>query len=179
MTNTVKHYQWIKGEKLGQNVYDTGESFSDGERTYIKLSDGSTLNMDLFEEYLSFIYEGEPVQLQSLNDTPSVPLRVNKPVEYKMSEEIIVPALPAIHPIEAILQTSKKKKVAMEVKIVAEIPPAELMKVLSETHENGEEEIKKYLECNAIDSSEVLRQVAAQIWLSIHTNKRNRNQNPE
>jgi hypothetical protein len=174
MANTFKHYQWIKGEKLGQSVYEMGESFSDGERTYVKLSDGSTLNADLFDEFLSFIYEGEPVQLQPLNDVVETPLNrvepIRNPVEYRMPEEQI---LPAPSPIEAILSTSKKKKTTMDVKIVADIPPVELMKVLSETHENGEEEIKRYLERNAIDANEVLRQVASQIWLGMHTKKRN------
>ena len=175
----LKHYKWIKGEKTGTVSKTDGNVITDDNISYLEFTDGSVINLELIGEYIQYVGEfpepkKEEPKVELLVDTPSIPLTLadgpnnfNYPDVAKIEES----------PISLLLSSSKKKKVTIDVSIVVQCPPYELMKVLADSHDDGEIEVKKYLERNAIDPSDVMKQVADQIWLAAYkpakTNKRN------
>jgi hypothetical protein len=176
----LKHYKWIKGEKTGSISKTDGNVITDGDISYLEFIDGSVINLELIGEYIQFVGEfpepkKEEPRVELLVDTPSIPLTLadspNNNYVYPDAAKITE------SPISLLLSSSKKKKVTIDVSIVVQCPPYELMKVLADSHDDGEIEVKKFLEQNAIDPSDVMKQVADQIWLAAYkpakTNKRN------
>ncbi len=84
-------------------------------------------------------------------------------------------AEPPLSLIAKLLTDSKKNKVTISMELTVEVPGTDLMKVLSESYEDGEEQILQYLSDN-IDTANIKKDVAMQIWQqSFNYKKRQRN----
>jgi len=171
----LKHYKWIKGEKAGNVSKTNGNVITDGDVSYLEFVDGSVINLELIGEYIQYVGEfpeakKEEPKVELLIDTPGIPLEQTDSAGPAKKEE---------SPISLLLSTSKKKKVTIDVSIVVQCPPYELMKVLADSHDDGEAEVKRFLEWNAIDPSDVMKQVADQIWLAAYKPSKKQKQDEE
>ena len=87
----------------------------------------------------------------------------------------VAAAEPPLSLIAKLLTDSKKNKVTISMELTVEVPGTDLMKVLSESYEDGEEQILQYLADN-IDTANIKKDVAMQIWQqSFNYKKRQRN----
>ena len=74
-------------------------------------------------------------------------------------------------PIAKLLKDSKKTKSSIGISIVVDIPPIDLMKVLSDSYDDGEKQVLDYLSAS-LNVEDIKRQIAHQIWVNSFKKKK-------
>ena len=160
----TKFYQWTKGEKVGSAVKWEGDQFVEDNIEYMVFKDGSILNKRLLGEFLIEIpSEEEAVMMHDLAPQPLQRISQKpKPAPVEIQ--------PTVSPLEKLLSDSKKNTERISITIDVDMPSIDLMKVLSDSYENGEELIIKYLS-SSIDADIIRKKVAEQIKDKVFTKK--------
>lgn len=149
----VKCYQWTKGDKQGQVVKSIGESFFEDNIEYLVFLDGSLVNRALINDFLIEIPSEQEAMF--ITDIAPTPL---KRVENKPAS----PAKPQQSPLERLLADSKKSTQSYTITIDIDVPSADLMRILAESYEDGEEQILKFLS-SSVNLDAVNQRIAEQI----------------
>lgn len=148
---SLQTYQWIKGENIGQVRKSDGSTISEGNIEYLIFDDGSRCNTALLGDYIMQIESDNPDDYIILNEIAPTPMQRVQPAPVQPT-----PAQPApvttfddknlsLSPLETILHTSKKVKKKVTISIEVEVPPADLIKVVAASFENGNEQVLEYL----------------------------------
>lgn len=155
-------YQWTKGDKIGTIVKSTGEKFIEDNIEYLIFNDGSMINTSFISEYLIKIpSETEAMLLSDLIPQPTK--KVEKPTQQKAVEDLpITNKQVELSPLERLLYDSKKTKETFTIEVDVNLPSIELMKVLSASYDNGEEQILKFL-ASSIPFDSIKDRIAEQI----------------
>lgn len=181
---SLKTYQWIKGEKAGNVVKGDGGTFMDDNIEYVIFNDGSRCNSQLLGDYIIEIASDHEDDLIMLNDTAPAPMRLIvppidvPPVVPVTTIHIIAPTeIPnvSVNPLEALLSSSKKIKQKITIVIDVETPPADLIKVVASSFDDGKDQIRNYLINGWTQEQQnaVRKQVADHIMNNIFTKKKN------
>jgi hypothetical protein len=173
-TKMTKLYQWLKGDKVGVITEWEGDIVTDDGINYLVFKDGSRANESLLGDYFIEIpNRDEPfIDTFATNYLP----RDNNPPLTRVADSFPNPGNfeAANQPVSAIaklLNDSKKSKTTLKLTIIADIPPTDLMKVLSESYDDGEKQVLDYLSAN-VDVSDIKNQIAKQIWEQVFTKKK-------
>lgn len=161
----TKWFQWVKGDNVGKTVEWTGESIYDEhlEISFLMFKDGSRVNEELLGEWIIEVaYPGSehPISGQHVikKETRVKPAPVADTVSVTEEPK-------SSSPIYQILKDSKKTKVTINISLLVETPPANLMSVLAETYQDGENQVLDYIS-KSINIDDLKGQIARQIWLS-------------
>lgn len=147
---SLQTYQWIKGELTGQVRKSDGSTISEGNLEFLIFTDGSRCNTALINDYIMQVESENPNDLMMLNDLAPQPLaRVedNRPAPIQVQAPVapVIESTISLSPLESILHTSKKVKKKVTITVEVEVPPADLIKVVAASFEDGNEQILKYL----------------------------------
>ncbi len=166
-----KTFQWIKGDKAGHFVKWSGEILDDGGMNFLIFTDGTRANEDLLGDYfLEVASELEGfVDIEMMKPEPSyqpLPPEHNPPLK-AVSVPVSVETKAVVHenPITRLLLDSKKQDTKIKLDISLEMPSVELMKVLADSYQDGEEHVLEFL---ATTISDIRSEVAKQIWIDIN-----------
>ena len=150
---TLKTYQWIKGENSGQIRKTDGSTIRDGNMEFLVFTDGSRCNTTLINDYVVEIASDNPDDFVMINDIAPQPLTkfqqqvVTSQIPTHNVVEILktVHEKPALSPLESILHAAKKVTKKVTISIEVEVPPANLIKIVEESFENGRDQVLEYL----------------------------------
>lgn len=169
---TTKTYQWLKGDRIGQRVKWLGDIAQDNGLNFLVFTDGSRGNEDLIGDYFVEILDDSGFIEPTLKEVEKVlPPEINPPLRRVERAETV----PTTSPISALLNNSKKTKSSVSIGVVIDMPSIDLMRILSDSYENGEDHVKDYL-ANSINMEEVRQQIATQIWIQAFSKKKKRNE---
>lgn len=180
----AKLYQWIKGDRMGEIVEWEGTITQDDGLNFLVFTDGTRGNENLMGDFFMEIpHRSEPfidMDMAMPQSNSRLPQEANPPLT-RVPEGIPNPGAFQAHqqPVSAIsklLNDSKKAKTTVKITIIADIPPTDLMKVLSESYDDGEKQVLDYLSAN-VDISDVKNQIAKQIWEQVFTKKKQTRRN--
>lgn len=182
----------IKGNDIGTIVKWNGDIWKNQEdgNTYMIFSDGSQLmehEVSTHFQYLGKIAETNSTVSSQQNTIVAKPgqegVEIMKPPPgYKPKTQqaptqnafqetpIKKEETKVVSPIEKLLQDSLKKSLNLQVSIKVEIPPTELLKVLSDSYDDGYEQVINFLAKNLIEAN-IGKQVAEEIWSQIVESK--------
>jgi hypothetical protein len=176
----------IKGNDIGTIVKWNGDIWKNTEdgNTYMIFSDGSQLmehEVSTHFQYLGKIAEtnsAAPNQ-QAQNTVIAKPgqegVEIMKPPPGYKSKTQQAPTQKVVQetpakkeetvssPIEKLLQDSLKKSLNLQVSIKVDIPPVELLKVLSDSYDDGYQQVLNFLAKSLIDAN-IGEQIAKEIW---------------
>jgi hypothetical protein len=199
---SIQYFQWIKGDTAGKVVEWEGSMTvtPEGQPSLI-FKDGTTGEESLLNDFFVEVASPNQWDLVLLPETPAAlaPLNVTnatQPIVYDSQDDPdIIIARPPVgwvppkraervkadepiketqSPIFKLLADSKKTETVVGVTVDIEVPSTELMRVLSDSYENGQEEVLKYL-ASTLDLEEIKMQIARQIWRhTINDNKKSR-----
>ena len=174
----AKLYQWVKGDRIGDIVEWEGDIVNDDGLNFLIFKDGSRGNESLMGDYFLEIPSREEtfIDMNMAAPVPNPLPRESNPPLTRVPDGFPQPGNfeAAPQPVSAIaklLNDSKKTKTTLKLTIIADIPPTELMKVLSESYDDGEKQVLDYLSAN-VDVSDVKNQIAKQIWEQVFTKKK-------
>lgn len=178
MSDTIRTFQWLKGDKAGQFVKWNGEISNDGGMNFLLFEDGSRGNEELIGDYFMEVQSEAHGFIDSEMMAPqpnSLPRENNPPLQLVRSN---VPAEPVhqLSPIAKLLKDSKKNKSTIDIEIVVDIPPADLMRILAESYDDGEKQVLEYLASN-VDAEDLRNQIAKQVWLQAFKSKTKQKRN--
>jgi hypothetical protein len=143
-------FQWIKGESQGKFVRSTGKTVNDGMTEYLIFEDGSQCNVQLIGEWLIPMEVPDPYVAAKPATQPEAP--TPQPISQKEA-----PA-PISNPVYDLLKMSKKKPSKIQLNITIDMPSEELIKIIEDSYEGGEESIKEYL-VSTVDQKSVMKQI--------------------
>jgi len=171
---SIKTYQWIKGEKAGDVVKSTGDTILESNIEFLIFTDGSRCNTSLLGDMLIEVASDSPDDLMMMTNEmvpqPKIIKAPNpKPVN-NITHNKTLP-LPEVQqtdsPLIALLSSSKKTKEKVGITVEIELPPADLLKVVAASFEDGEKQIFDYL-VNGLSpkQNEAIRKQIAQTIMS-------------
>lgn len=175
---SIKTYQWIKGEKAGDVVKSNGDTILEGNIEFLIFEDGSRCNTSLLGDMLVEVASDNPDDLLMMtNEMAPQPVAVEppkpKPAPTPKPQVQVAQVKPepitTNSPLVSLLSSSKKTKEKVMITVEMELPPADLLKVVSASFEDGEKQIFDYL-VNGLspEQNEVIRtQIAQTIMTSI------------
>jgi hypothetical protein len=187
MTDTsVKTFQWIKGEKAGSFVKWGGDIKDEGGTNYLLFDDGTRANEELLGDYIMEVpSESDPFYVTDsmeeqyekdrqamagqILDTTAKPYPVQQDLFTAPGNLQVVQQIES--PIAKLLKDSKKTKSSIGINIVVDIPPVDLMKVLSDSYDDGEKQVLEYLSAS-LNVEDIKRQIAHQIWVNSFKKKK-------
>jgi len=174
----AKLYQWVKGDRLGDIVEWEGDIINEDGLNFLIFKDGSRGNESLMGDYFLEIPSREEtfIDMNMAAPAPNTFPRESNPPLTRVPNDFPQPgnfeATPQpVSAIAKLLNDSKKTKTTLKITIIADIPPPDLMKVLSESYDDGEKQVLDYLSAN-VDVSDVKNQIAKQIWEQVFTKKK-------
>jgi len=189
MTDTsLKTFQWIKGDKAGSFVKWAGDIQDEDGINYLIFEDGSRANEDLLGDYIMEVAsENEPfyvtdeMERKYAKDLQSMNNHLHNSHELKQQDSFPAPGnfqgnQKPESPIAKLLKDSKKTKSSIAINIVVDIPPVDLMKVLSDSYEDGEKQVLDFLS-GSLNIEDIKRQIAHQIWVNSFKKKKTRGGN--
>jgi hypothetical protein len=154
LTNSVvsnKTYQWIKGEKAGDVVKSTGDTILEGNIEFLIFVDGSRCNTSLLGDMLIEVASDNPDDLlmmtNEMTPQPKV-VEMPKPAPATKAPPTPVQVKPTPttdSPLVSLLSSSKKTKEKVMITVEMELPPADLLKVVAASFDDGEKQIFNYL----------------------------------
>ena len=168
-----KAFQWVKGDRIGEIVEWEGEIITEEGINFLVFQDGSRGNENLLGEFFIEISSvNEPLidaEFMKPQDSQRIlPREINPPIQ-----RVETPLISnKIHPIATLLTDSKKTKTTINISLVAEIPPIDLMRVLADSYDDGQEQVLDYLS-NTIDLDDIKKQIAKEIWLHAFKPRKN------
>ncbi len=178
----AKLYQWIKGDRMGEIVEWDGTIVQEDGLNFLVFNDGTRGNENLMGDfYMEIPHRNEPfIDMEmAMPQGNRLPHESNPPLTRVAHSQPTAPAVQETQPTSAIsklLNDSKKTKTTVKISIIADIPPTDLMKVLSESYDDGETQVLDYLSAN-VDISDVKNQIAKQIWEQVFTKKKQTRRN--
>ena len=179
----IKTFQWIKGERAGDFVKWDGTIVQDGNLNFLQFEDGSRGNEELMNDFFIEVpsehepfYITEKMENKYAQDVQAMNGHLRNSHELKQQDSLPAPgnsqtATQPDNPIAKLLKDSKKTKSSIEISIVVDIPPIELMKVLSDSYDDGERRVLDYLS-SSLNSEDIKKQIAHQIWINSFTKKK-------
>lgn len=179
----IKTFQWIKGERAGEFVKWDGTIVQEGDLNFLVFEDGTRGNENILNDFFIEVasendpfYITEAMEKQYAKDRVSFDMKLNNSHELKQQDSFPEPGnfqtnTQPDNPIAKLLKDSKKTKSSIEISIVVDIPPVELMKVLSDSYDDGEKRVLDYLS-NSLNSEDIKKQIAHQIWVNSFTKKK-------
>jgi len=183
MTETsLKTFQWIKGEKAGSFVKWAGDIKDEDGMNFLLFEDGTRANEELLNDYLMEVpnehepfYVTDNMERQYENDRKQMNQNLHNSHELKQQDSFPQPGnfqtvSQPESPIAKLLKDSKKTKTSIGIDIVVDIPPVDLMKVLSDSYDDGEKQVLDYLSAS-LNIEDIKRQIAHQIWVNSFTKK--------
>jgi len=146
-----KTYQWIKGEKAGDVVKSTGDTILEGNIEFLIFVDGSRCNTSLLGDMLIEVASDNPDDLLMMTNEmmpqPKV-VEMPKPAPATKAPPTPVQVKPTPttdSPLVSLLSSSKKTKEKVMITVEMELPPADLLKVVAASFDDGEKQIFNYL----------------------------------
>jgi len=185
-TNTmsnIKTFQWLKGDRAGEFVKWDGTIKEDGPLNFLIFTDGSRGNEDLLNDFFIEVpsenepfYITEKMERQYAQDVQTLNNHLHNSHELKQQDSFPIPgnfeaSSKPDSPIGKLLKDSKKTKSSIGISIVVDIPPVDLMKVLSDSYEDGEKQVLDYLS-SSLNTEDIKRQIAHQIWVNSFSKKK-------
>jgi len=176
----TKTFQWLKGDKASEFVKWDGEIVNDDGINYMVFLDGSRANEELINNFFIevpsenepfFIKEFASAQPGQQTHHPFSSLGVERNPPLQRVEHIPTGSPEWVSPVGKLLTDSKKTKSTVNVAIVVDIPPVDLMKVLSDSYDDGEKQVLEYL-AGTISTEDIRRQIAHQIWVQAFSKKK-------
>lgn len=152
----TKTYQWIKGERAGDVVNHDAETYlEDSGNKYLIFTDGSQCNVDLLGDFIIEIASGEAEDLVFIEPAKAVQV-IETPVIEKpavLTESAVnisqiiqtVTSHKTMSPLESLLSVSKKSKEEININLSIEMPNIELLRVISSTIDDGENQVFDFL----------------------------------
>jgi hypothetical protein len=179
----AKLYQWIKGDRMGEIVEWEGTIIQEDGMNFLIFNDGTRGNENLMGDfYMEIPHRNEPfIDMEMAAPQGNrLPKESNPPLT-RVQNDFPTPgnfesAQQPISAISKLLNDSKKTKTTVKITIIADIPPTDLMKVLSESYDDGEKQVLDYLSAN-VDIGDVKNQIAKQIWEQVFTKKKQTRRN--
>jgi hypothetical protein len=152
----TKTYQWIKGERAGDVVnHDTETYLEDSGNKYLIFTDGSQCNVDLLGDFIIEIASGEaedlvfiePAKVLQVIETPAIekPAALNESAANISQIIQTVTSHKTMSPLESLLSVSKKSKEEININLSIEMPNIELLRVISSTIDDGENQVFDFL----------------------------------
>jgi len=138
-------YQWIKGEKAGTVVKSDGSTILENNQEFLIFQDGSRCNTTLLGDYIMEIGSDNESDLILLNDVAPAPITKVVPKPKIKEEPVKVEKKSTNSPIFDLLANAKKEKRKMNLYIEMEFPPADLLKIVAASYENGSDLINDYV----------------------------------
>lgn len=176
----TKTYQWLKGDRAAEFVKWSGEIVNDDGINYMIFQDGSRANEELINDFFIEVpSENEPFFVKEFamaqpgqqphQSFPPLGAERNPPLQ--RVEHVPTGSAEWTTPVGKLLADSKKTKSTVNVAIVVDIPPVDLMRVLSDSYEDGEKQVLEYL-AGTISTEDIRRQIAHQIWVQAFSKKK-------
>lgn len=166
----IKTYQWIKGELAGKVVTWDNVSFYDEamDMNFMVFQDGSRANASLLNDFFIEIHDANDLMLIPEIPQEPLPVEINPPLQrVKLESTPIVQKIEQTQsPMHVLLHESNKKTLTINTDIQVDIPPIELMKVLSSSYADGEQQVLNYI-TSTINIEDIKKQISKQIWLTI------------
>jgi len=148
--NTPMAFQWIKGENLGKFVRSTGKTFNDGLEEYVVFEDGTQCNTKLIGEWVIPMDVPNPSgRKNSESPTPAVQAVPDTATNTTSSVE---------NPVYDLLQKSKKQSTKIRLEITIDMPSDDLIRIVNESYEGGENHIRNYL-VSTVNQNSVMSQI--------------------
>lgn len=152
--NNMKTYQWIKGEKAGSIVKSDGSKMQEDNTEFLIFEDGTRCNTMLIGDYLFEINSEKEEDWIMLNDVAPTPVNKIEPTITTVIPDntISVEEMKNVYtevkrsPIYNLLESAKKQQKTIDIKIKIDVPQVDLINVILASFDNGEEEIKHYLD---------------------------------
>jgi len=176
MSDTIRTFQWLKGDKAGEFVKWNGEILNDGGMNFLLFEDGSRGNEELMGDYFMEVASEAHgfIDSEMMKPQPNGLPQENNPPLQRVSPP--APTAIQLSPIAKLLKDSKKNKSTIEIEIVVDIPPADLMRILAESYDDGEKQVLEYLASN-VDAEDLRNQIAKQVWLQAFKSKTKQKRN--
>lgn len=174
---SIKTYQWIKGEKAGDVVKSTGDTILEGNIEFLIFTNGSRCNTSLLGDMLIEVASEDPDDLMIMaNEMEPQPVVVTPPKPKPTPTPAKQPAPVQVKqtqtndsPLVSLLSSSKKTKEKVMITVEMELPPADLLKVVAASFEDGEKQIFEYL-VNGLSSDQneaIRKQIAETIMITV------------
>jgi len=180
----IKTFQWLKGERAGDFVKWDGTITQDNDINFLEFMDGSRGNEQLLNDFFIEVpdenhpfYVTEKMEQQYAQDLQNMNSLDTTARAYPIQQDSFPqpsnfqPATHSDNPIAKLLKDSKKTKSSIQISIVVDIPPVDLMKVLSDSYDDGEKKVLDYLS-GSLNSEDIKKQIAHQIWVNSFTKKK-------
>lgn len=167
VANEVKYFQWTKGDYLGDIESWTGEMTNDDEMSFFVFESGRSANAELINDFfVSIVSPNEPmIEADMMVGTVIKKPRVKHaaPVAKSIAPP---PKREEVNPIFALLEKSIKSDTAEELTLNIQLPPKDLIKVISSSFDDGEETVLNYL-ISQISVEEIQNQIKEQLRISL------------
>lgn len=165
----TKWFQWIKGDNAGKTVEWVGESIYDNylDMNFLVFKDGSRVNDQLIGEWVIEVGQpiSNPTQPPITVTIPKAHIKETTPDIQKNPKGTEQPKV-LDSPIHQILKDSKKTRMSINISLLVESPPPNLMSVLAETYPDGETQVLDYI-AQTINIDDLRQQISQQIWLAV------------
>jgi hypothetical protein len=174
----MKTFQWIKGDDAGKVVkWDGTIEEIDGVGNFLVFSDSTRANESLLNDFIleianenDLILLPEPKPLPRENNPPMQRVQLESA---PISQQIEKP----VSPMHRLLAESRKTKTTVNISLVSDMPPTDLMRVLADSYDDGEQQILEYISAN-LNVEDLKAQVAKQVWLAAFSTPTKRKRNP-
>ena len=173
----MKTFQWIKGDDAGKVVkWDGTIEEVPGVGNFLVFADKSRANESLLNDFILEIANENDLIL--LPEPKPLPAEKNLPMQRVQLESAPVAQQieKSASPMHRLLSESKKTKTTVTISLVADMPPTDLMRVLADSYEDGEQQILEFIS-STLNVEELKKQVAKQIWLTAFSSNQKRKRN--
>jgi hypothetical protein len=174
VANEVKYFQWTKGEYIGDIESWSGEMINDDNMSFFVFESGREANAELLNDVFVKIASPNEPMIEASMMMSNV---VRKPKLETALKTIPPPAAKKeSNPIFALLEKSIKANTAENLILNIQLPPKDLIKVISSSFDDGEETVLNYL-ISQISIEEIQNQIKEQLRLSLfNTNNKENNE---
>ena len=166
VANEVKYFQWTKSEYIGEIESWSGEMMNDDDMSFFVFDSGRQANVELLNDAFVKIASPDEPMIEASMMMSNV---VRKPKPETVLKNIPTPPpspKKEVNPIFALLEKSIKANAAEKLILNIQLPPKDLIKVISSSFDDGEETVLNYL-ISQISIEEIQNQIKEQLRLSL------------
>lgn len=171
ISETLTYFQWTRGENLGDIEEWNGEQDTISGETFYIFKSGKMANTNLENEFFSKISSpNEPlIDSDYMNIPAAKPLATKDTIINK--RPLPTPVLQATqNPVASLLNKSIKTDTIQNVRLSISLPPKDLIKVVANSFEDGEETVLSYL-VEQISIDDIKQQIKNQLQITLFTKK--------